>query len=141
MLGACVAAASNRFGAERRIIVVNRIPQQQRARRTLAALAALLSICAVEAMITSPACAQTMALPGKLEVNAGGASAYTIPIAVPPGTAGMHPALTIEYTSQGQNGIVGVGAALGGLPSVTRCPQTMDQDGARGSVNFDGNDR
>src|SRR5262249_54033546 len=35
----------------------------------------------------------------------------------------------------------GVGAALGGLPSVTRCPQTMDQDGARGSVNFDGNDR
>jgi virulence plasmid B protein len=85
--------------------------------------------------------AQTMSLPGKFDVNAGGAATYAIPIAVPPGTADMHPALTLEYSSQSANGIVGVGGALGGLPAVTRCPQTMAQDGVRGSVNFDANDR
>lgn len=87
------------------------------------------------------ALAQTMALPGKFDVNASGAATYTVPIAVPPGTAGMHPSLTLEYSSQGQNGIMGMGWSLGGLPSVTRCPQTVAQDGVRGTVNFNGNDR
>ena len=85
--------------------------------------------------------AQTMALPGSFSVGASGAATYNIPIAVPPGTAGMSPSLTLEYNSQGGNGLLGVGWSLGGLPSVGRCARTLTQDGVVGGVNYDGNDR
>jgi hypothetical protein len=89
----------------------------------------------------APAGAQQMALPAKSDVGATGAAAYSIPISIPPGTAGMTPALALSFSSQGSNGIVGMGWSLSGLPSINRCPQTYAQDGVRGSVNFDGNDR
>jgi len=82
-----------------------------------------------------------MSLPGKFAVNAGGAAGYEIPISVPPGIAGMAPALTLEYGSQAGNGILGIGWSLGGLPIIVRCPQTWAQNQVRGSVNYDGNDR
>jgi hypothetical protein len=88
-----------------------------------------------------PAVAQSMAIPGKFDVSGSGAATYSIPIAVPPGTAGMTPALALSFSSQGSNGIVGVGWSLSGLPSINRCPQTFAQDGVRGGVNFDANDR
>jgi hypothetical protein len=91
--------------------------------------------------LRSPASAQTMTLPGKLEVGAGGGASYTIPIAVPPGTAGMAPSLALTYASSGDNGIVGLGWSLSGLPSIGRCPQTMVQEGVRGAVTFTASDR
>jgi hypothetical protein len=89
----------------------------------------------------TPAVAQSMAIPGKFDVGGSGAAAYSIPIAVPPGTAGMTPALALGFSSQGSNGIVGMGWSLSGLPSINRCPQTFAHDGVRGGVNFDSNDR
>lgn len=74
--------------------------------------------------------AQTMALPDKIEVSSSGAATYSIPIVVPPGTGGMHPKITLDYNSQGGNGIAGVGWTIGGLLSISRCPQTPAQDGA-----------
>jgi hypothetical protein len=85
--------------------------------------------------------AQGMALPGKLDVTPTGAASYTVPIAVPPGTGGMVPSLSIAYNSQARNGLLGVGWHLEGLPSVSRCPRTLAQDGVRGSVNYDADDR
>jgi len=87
------------------------------------------------------ASAQMKSLPGKFNVTATGAATYSIPIAVPPGTAGMAPALTLDYSSQGGNGIMGMGWSLGGLPAIGRCPRTMVQDGVVGAVNYDANDR
>ena len=87
------------------------------------------------------AVAQSMSLPGKFDVSSSGAATYSIPIAVPPGTAGMTPGLAFSFSSQGSNGIVGMGWSLSGVPSITRCPQTFAQDGVRGGVNFDSNDR
>jgi uncharacterized cupredoxin-like copper-binding protein len=80
-------------------------------------------------------------MPGQFGVSPSGAASYSIPIQVPPGIAGMQPRLSLEYDSQGGNGIMGVGWNLAGLSSVTRCAQTMAQDGKRGGVNIDTNDR
>src|SRR5215831_14646926 len=88
-----------------------------------------------------PAMAQSMSMPGKFDISGTGAAAYSIPIAVPPGTAGMTPALALSFSSQASNGIVGMGWSLSGLASINRCPQTFAQDGVRGGVNFDSNDR
>ena len=53
----------------------------------------------------------------------------------------MAPDLSLSYSSHAGNGIVGTSWSLDGLPSVTRCPQTIAQDGVTGTVNFTANDR
>ncbi len=91
-----------------------------------------------------PAAADTpplMMTPGNFGVSAMGASTYTIPIIVPPGTGGMAPALSIDYSSQNADGTLGLGWVLGGLASITRCPRTLAQENVHGGVNFDNNDR
>jgi hypothetical protein len=82
-----------------------------------------------------------MSLSGRFAVSSTGAATYSVPIALPPGTAAMAPILSLEYGSQNGNGVVGIGWALSGLPSITRCPRTMAQDGALGGINYDVNDR
>jgi hypothetical protein len=82
-----------------------------------------------------------MDLNGQLSVNETGAATYTIPIPVPPGTSGIEPQLALTYSSQTGNGLLGMGWSISGLSAVTRCPRTLAQDGVRGSVNYDGNDR
>jgi RHS repeat-associated protein len=92
---------------------------------------------------TLPAQAATVpgAIPGSFGVSETGAATYSIPIAVPPGTAGMEPKLSFNYSSQGGNGIAGVGWSLGGLSAIIRCPQTIVHDGATRGVQLDANDR
>ncbi|WP_316185376.1 FG-GAP-like repeat-containing protein [Bradyrhizobium sp. SZCCHNRI1003] len=85
--------------------------------------------------------AGVMSLPGQFSVGQMGGAAYSIPIALPPSTAGMAPSLSLDYSSQGGNGILGVGWSLGGLPSIGRCQRTVAQDGVLGGVNYDANDR
>lgn len=81
------------------------------------------------------------AIPGGFGVSETGAATYSIPITVPPGTAGMAPKLSLNYSSQGGNGIAGVGWSIGGLSAITRCPQTIVQDGQTRGVQLDANDR
>ena len=88
----------------------------------------------------SPVHAQ-MALPGKFDVSDTGSASYTIPLSVVPGTAGVEPKISFSYDSRSGNGLLGVGWSLEGLPAVTRCAQTIVQDGARGGVNYDSDDR
>ena len=95
--------------------------------------------------ITAGSQAQTTtvagSIPGEFAVSPTGAATYTIPIQVPPGVAGMAPKLALVYNSQSGNGMLGMGWSLSGLSAITRCPRTMAQDGVRGGVNFDINDR
>jgi hypothetical protein len=79
--------------------------------------------------------------PGVLSVDALGNAAYRIPIVVPPGTAGMEPDLALIYGSGSGNGIVGVGWNVSGLSAITRCPETLAQDGAIDNVEYDADDR
>ena len=80
-------------------------------------------------------------LPGSLDVGAGGDASYSIALAVPPGTAGLQPNLSLNYSSAGGNGVVGLGWNLSGLSSIHRCGKTIAQDGVNGRINFDHGDR
>ncbi|MBW8365838.1 MAG: FG-GAP-like repeat-containing protein [Rhizobium sp.] len=81
------------------------------------------------------------ATPGSHQVSPSGAFTYTIPIAIPPGTAGIEPKLSLSYNSQGGNGLLGMGWSLAGLSVIHRCPKTLVQDGVIGGVNYNANDR
>lgn len=78
---------------------------------------------------------------GQFLVDATGAAVYTIPIRVPPGTGDLGPTLAIQYRSAKGNGILGMGWTLSGIPSISRCPKTLAQDGVHGRVEFNDNDR
>lgn len=82
-----------------------------------------------------------MEVPGSFAVGATGAATYSIPIQVPPGIAGMTPSLSLSYSSQAGNGIVGMGWSLNGIPSIGRCAPTIAQDGAVGTITYTASDR
>ncbi|MCF6325333.1 MAG: FG-GAP-like repeat-containing protein [Gammaproteobacteria bacterium] len=77
---------------------------------------------------------------GSFNVGRGAAS-YSVPIEVPPGITGMVPTLSLSYSSQGGNGIVGMGWSLGGLSAITRCPKTVAQDQLKVGIKIDSSDR
>ena len=78
---------------------------------------------------------------GEFNVNESGAATYSIPITVSPGTAGMEPNLSLNYSSQGGNGLVGISWSLGGLSVITRCKATLAQDSLIDGIDFDSNDK
>lgn len=68
------------------------------------------------------------ALNGSFGVSASGAATFAVPIAIPPGIAGMAPDLSLVYSSQEGNGVAGQGWNLAGLSTLSRCAKTMRTD-------------
>lgn len=101
--------------------------------------AVLFCLIAVSAPLVTTHAA--MSTTGQFSVSENGAASYTIPIAVPPGTAGIEPKLAFGYSSQGGNNLLGIGWSLNGLSAITRCPQTQAQDSSMKGINYDINDR
>ncbi|WP_218417903.1 RHS repeat-associated core domain-containing protein [Alteromonas lipotrueae] len=66
----------------------------------------------------------------------GGAAAYTIPIDIIPGRAGMQPTVALQYNSRSGVGIAGVGWTLNASGAIARCSATQAQDGYVGAIKF-----
>ena len=80
------------------------------------------------------------ALKGQFAVSDEGSPQYTVPIEVPPGRAGMEPALSLNYSGSHLNQDEGVGWHLEGLSKITRCPHLFALDGYASAVRNDKND-
>ena len=77
---------------------------------------------------------------GNFAVGADGAATYSIPIVVPPGTAGVQPKLRLAYSSRGGPGAVGFGWIVGGLSAIQRGPRNLTDDGVVRGVWLDDGD-
>jgi RHS repeat-associated protein len=95
-------------------------------------LAALLVVLA----ITGARAAPVVTLPMSFTVDHTGAATLSVPINAPPGTNGMTPHISLNYSSSQANGFVGVGWTLSGFPAITRCPKTIVTNGAASPVSF-----
>ncbi len=80
-------------------------------------------------------------LKGALSVGGDGSANYSIPIDIPKGTAGMEPKLSLGYSSNSGNGMVGVGWNLTGMQRITRGPSSAAKDGSYDPLDFDSADR
>ncbi len=67
---------------------------------------------------------------------AGGSASYSIPVFVPPGRAGIQPSVSLNYSSTSGNGIAGVGWSLSAASAISRCGNTVAQDGFTKGVNY-----
>jgi RHS repeat-associated protein len=77
---------------------------------------------------------------GQFRVDEGGNSSYSIPIQVPPGTAGMAPKLALAYNSRLPGGVMGPGWAIQGVSQIIRCRQARENgDFMSGTTPIDGN--
>ncbi len=67
-------------------------------------------------------------------VDSAGSAVFRVPILVPKGAGNTSPELTLEYKSQRGNGIAGLGWAVTGVSSVTRCDKIPAEEGTRWGV-------
>lgn len=87
----------------------------------------------------------------EFRVDESGAATYSIPLYTVPGTAGVTPQISLNYSSQGGAGPLGKGWSIGGLSSISRCRATREagdfitagvpHDGIPKPILLDGNDR
>ncbi|MGH8035603.1 MAG: SpvB/TcaC N-terminal domain-containing protein, partial [Lysobacterales bacterium] len=80
---------------------------------------------------------------GEFRVDESGNATYRVPILTAPGSGGMAPRISLNYSSKAGNGPMGMGWSLGGISAITRCSRTIEQDGKSGrrGVTLTANDR
>ena len=85
----------------------------------------------------------TQEIVGTLQAEAsvsGGAASYIVPIALPPGRAGMQPGVSLAYSSRNGNGVAGVGWSLSAGSSIHRCGKIAAIDGEGFGVSYSTDD-
>ncbi|MDH5824924.1 FG-GAP-like repeat-containing protein [Luteimonas sp. RD2P54] len=83
---------------------------------------------------------EVAATAAEFRVDESGAATYSVPIYAVPGTAGVVPQLSLNYSSQGGYGPLGKGWSIGGLSAISRCRATREAgDFVSGGVPVDGN--
>lgn len=74
-------------------------------------------------------------------VSSSGAGNYTIPIQIPQGTNGVSPNISITYSSQQGNGLLGVGWGISGLSAITLTSSSWYYDGKAENIQLNGTDK
>lgn len=83
-----------------------------------------------------------MHIPSAFSVNGFlGEANYSLSIFTPEGPGGIRPHLSLEYRHRSGDGPLGIGWGIGGLSEITRCPQTVAQDGEAREVRYDSEDQ
>lgn len=67
---------------------------------------------------------------GQATVTASGALDYSLPIEVIPGIKGVQPKLSVSVNSLADNGLLGAGGSLEGLPAIVRIPWGVHDSGS-----------
>ena len=80
-------------------------------------------------------------LPSSWAVTPKGEFTFTVPLALPPGRAGMTPAISLGYASGSGDGIAGVGWSVSGFSTITRGGRRWVQHGTTDGVDFSERDR
>lgn len=83
----------------------------------------------------------TVVSAGGVSITSGGSPAYSVPIAVPPGIAGMAPTLALTYVGSGLNGPLGYGWSLQATSLIARCQGSVSSSGRALPVAFATTDR
>ena len=78
---------------------------------------------------------------GKFRVDESGDATYSIDVLSAPGTAGVAPHISLNYSSGGGDGVMGLGWSVGGLSAVSRCRQTLAQDNNATAITLGADDR
>jgi RHS repeat-associated protein len=87
-----------------------------------------------------PTLARVGKIPDAFSVASTGEALYSLTLNVPPGRQGMEPHLALAYDSSAGEGPFGMGFALSGLSSITRCASTIAQDHRIRGVRYDQED-
>ena len=74
------------------------------------------------------------ATPGDFRVDEGGAASYSLPILSLPGTAGLSPKLSLDYSARGSVGALGTGFVLSGQSAFSRCKRTVEAGDGPGHI-------
>jgi RHS repeat-associated protein len=77
---------------------------------------------------------------GSSSVSSTGGASYQIPVVIPLGTGGMVPEISIDYSSQSGNGLLGSGWNLGGISAISRAGKTKYRDGEIEPIKLDNSD-
>ncbi|HNG61276.1 MAG TPA: FG-GAP-like repeat-containing protein, partial [Cellvibrionaceae bacterium] len=80
-------------------------------------------------------------LSGQFKVNESGAATYNLPLKLPQGTAGVAPDVSIGYSSQSGDGLLGLGWSLNAGGAISRCRQTLQVDKAALPISWSSVDR
>lgn len=83
---------------------------------------------------------EVIQLTGNFSVSDAGSANYSVPILLPPGAGGMKPSLTLSYSSNGSNGLMGVGWSFSDLSVIARGSKTIAQDNAVQGISFNSDD-
>lgn len=77
---------------------------------------------------------------GSIEVNGGGQLQFTLPVDLPPGVKNIAPNISLTYTSNSGNGVMGYGWSLSGITTISRMGKTIERDGEQIGVKLDNSD-